>query len=333
MTTYSPRGLTDLPRVIALDRAPGLGLTYEAARHAVARFGWQRLGPGVLLTSADPPRRSDWIDAGLLIAGSGAALSGWDSVRYYGLGSQQPPSDTVLILDDTGRHRRFGKVWIRPTRRAYGLRFAPRENPWEPGVPIVSPARAIADTALTYRTFNPVRAMVTSAIQRKLVTPDDLALELARMPRNGSAHLRGAMEDVLNNAHSIAEAEGTEYLLREGAPAFEVNVPVVDRNGTVLWVLDLFWRFLRAVGEIDGREFHFSESDWKNTSSRHNEITKRSLALQHWPPSEIRTKKRVWALETIEWLHWRADELGIAVPAPGIVRPGPAGPVPYVVSR
>jgi hypothetical protein len=322
----------ELPRVLSTATARRLGLTRSAVRHAIARRGWQRLVPGIVLTAAGPPTRADWIHVGMELTGRQGALSGWDAVRVMGIGARRAPSEEVLVLDSAGRHRVAGLVRIRPTRRHYHGSPLPCEHPELAFVPIVSAARAVADTALLYRTFAPVRALTTSAIQRRLCTPDEMDAELRSGPRNDSALLRRALADVLDGAQSIAEAEAINLLRTIGAPAFEVNVPIIDHDGRLLAVADLLWRELRAVLEVDSREFHFGEADWKGTTRRHNVLTSRGLALQHYPPSEIRGRGVLWARDVVAWLHARAAELDRPLPSgSGVIRPGPDGPVPLVV--
>ena len=93
-------------------------------------------------------------------------------------------------------------------------------HPTLPCAAVVGPARAVADTALLYRSPRPVRALVTSAIQRSLCTADELVTEYGDCPRNGSGPFRRALQDALDNAHSIAEAEAIELLVRARVPGF-----------------------------------------------------------------------------------------------------------------
>jgi hypothetical protein len=125
-----------------------------------------------------------------------------------------------------------------------------------PLTPVVDVARAVADAAFQYRDPGRVRALVTSAVAHRACRVQDLVTELDHCPRGGSAAFRIAVGDALDGAHSVAEARAARILSR--APAFELNVPIV-RGGRVLYVVDVFWRTLRAVLEIDSREFHFGE--------------------------------------------------------------------------
>jgi hypothetical protein len=318
--------------VLTTAGARALGLSRSAVRHRVARRGWQPLVPGVVLTVAEPPTRTDWALVGIELAGPAGAVSGWDAVRLHGLGSATPPSDDVLVLDRCGHNRRAGPVRIRPTDRDFAAAPLPADHPVLAFVRVVDIARAVADTALDHRTLAPVRALVTSTIQRGLCPPDALVEQLRHCPRNGSAFLRRALADVLEGARSIAEAEAIQFLRRAAVPPFEANVPIVTQDGRLVAVADLLWRELRAIAEIDSREFHFEERDWKATSRRHNRLTAAGLAVAHFPPSEIRTRRGDWARDVESWLRARARELQVPFrPRAVAVRPGPDGPPPFVL--
>ena len=299
----------------------------------VQRRHWTSLTRGIVVTAREV-RRADWALAGLSLAGPSSAISGWDAVRLQSLGTRHPPTEEVLILTRSGAHRRIGSVRIRPTRRVFDTWTVP---PWDADLPdadIVTTARGIADTALQYQRFSDVRAMVTSAVQRRLVTPAELADELSCTPRNHSALLRLALADVLDNAHSIAEAEASEQLKRAPVPPFELNVPIVTLDGEVIAVADVLWRQLRAVLEVDSREFHFGEDEWKSTSQRHNRLTSCGLAVTHYAPSVIRSRSSGWTVEVASWLRARAIDLGVRyTPGGGVRRPDPTGPEPFIVSK
>lgn len=332
LARWTAPSLADLPRVLTMADAAELGITRSAIRHAIARHRWLSLARGMVLTAPGPPTRDDWVLVGMAIAGAAAALSGWDALRTYGLGAAEPPSRSVLVLDRGGSHRRIGCVLVRPTSRPYATRLLPFAHPTLPYVPIVPAARAVADTALTYRRFAPVRALATTSVQRRKCSPEELVAELDACPRNGSMMLRRALADVLDGARSIAEAEAVDFLRRASVPAFELNVPILDHTGARISVADALWRELRAVAEIDSKEYHLGEEQWKGTGRRHNRLTTGWLALEHFPPSEIRSRRMDWARDVEIWLRGRARELALPYrPGGGPIRPGPDGPDPLVL--
>ena len=299
----------------------------------MAYRGWQRPARGVVFTRPDPLTRDDWIQVGLALAGSGAALSGWDAVRLRGVGAATAPNPRALVLTRTGNQQQTDGVLVRLTSRPYRTTLLPAAHPTLPFVPVVHPARAVCDTALMYRTYAPVRVLVTSTIQRKLCTPADLVTEYRSGPRGRSHWLRESLQDVLVNAHSIAEAEAADALRVAHVPSFELNVDIVDRTGRLLATADVLWRSLRAVGEIQSRAFHFDEESWNATMTRHNRLTARALAVAHWPPSAIRQGGRAWAMDVAAWLRARAAEIGASyVPGNGALLAPSNGPAPFVVS-
>jgi hypothetical protein len=325
----------ELPRVLTTAAAAELGITRSAVRHAVARHRWLALARGIVLTAPGPPTRDDWVHVGMAVSGPAAALSGWDALLTYGLGATQPPHSMVLVLDRAGSFRQIGNVRVRPTSRPYDTRVLPFAHPTLPYIPVVSAARAVADTALMYRRLAPVRALVTSSVQRENCSLDDLVSELDACPRNGSGLLRRALDDVLDGARSITEAEAVDALRWAAVPAFELNVEVKDATGRLVAKTDVLFRELRAIAEIDSRTFHFSEDDWENTLDRHNLLTRGGLALEHYSPRTIRSNPKAWATEVEFWLRGRAQELGLPyVPGDGPVRhDGKAPPLvlPFVV--
>lgn len=309
-----------LPRFLTAPVAGSLGYRPGAIRRRVTSGLWQRLAPGLYLTRPDPPSRSDWAAAGLLLAGRGAALSGWDGVRLYGIGADDPPGEDVLVLARHGRHRKVGPILIRPSTRILRPNFRALDGF---GVVHVAPAaRAVADTALLYETLAPARALVTSAVQRRLCSVDELVFEYETGPRNDSRQLHTAVDDILAGAQSIAEAELAECLRLENLPPFEMNIWLLDEYGTRIARADALWRSLGAVLEVDSRTHHFDdEGDWEGTMSRHNLLSRLGLVVVHYSPKQIRRGGRAIAIEVEAWLRRRAVELGCPYPPPATPAP------------
>jgi hypothetical protein len=335
MTGYLPRALRDcryeIPRVLRVSTAHELGMTASAIRHAVAARGWQRLAHGFLLTAPGPPVRADWASLGLELAGATGALSGWDALDIVGLAEPVPPGPEVLVLSRRGRHRRVGDALIRPTDRPYRTWLLPADHPELPFAPIVHTARAVADAGLQYRRLSPVRALVTRAVQTGRCTVEELVAEVDDCPRNFGGPLRRAVADLRDGALSVAEAEAIGFLRRSAVPAFEANVPIVTASGVLLAVADVLWRELRAIAEIDSRQFHFDEEGWTRTRRRHNLLTRYGVAVQHYAPVEVRAGKLAWGREVESWLRARARELGVRYVVPRVRPPLGHHPRPFVV--
>jgi hypothetical protein len=298
----------DLPRVLSPTLADACGISRARVRTELCRGRWRRLAQGVVLTRPDEPTRTDWAHAGLLVAGHRSALTGWDVVRLVGLGARAPAHRDILVLTTIGGSRRVGQAWIRQVAPPLATRLTSADDPQLPLVQVTLLARAIVDTAIAAARPRPVRALVTSAIQRELCSVEDLCEQAIRAPRRHSAALTLALADAVAGARSVAEAEAAQRLRVGDIPPFELNVPII-RAGARIAVADVLWRDLRAALEIDSREFHFSEADWKATGARHNRLTSAGLALTHYPPSA--TGDPGWVDEVAQWLRGRAHELGV----------------------
>jgi len=299
----------DLPRVLTPSIADRCGVSRARVRTEIGRGCWRQLARGVVLTRPDEPSRADWALAGLAITGSHGALSGWDAVRLAGIGSPAPPRPEVLVLTTRGGSRRAGHVWIRKVAAPLPVRVTAADDPVLPLARVVSLARAVVDTALLHGRTRPVRALVTTAVQRELCSVEELTAQLRCAPRRHSAALRRALADAAAGARSVAEAEAAELLRIGGVPTFELNVPIVHA-GRVIAVADVLWRKLRAVLEIDSREYHLSEAQWKAMMARHNKLTNVGYAVTHCPPSAIRDGGLAWVAEVDDWLRARAIGLG-----------------------
>jgi hypothetical protein len=307
----------------------------DAVLHAISAFGWQRLSHGFLLTAPGPPTRADWINVGLELSAPTGVISGWDAVRMAGLGDREPPTVDVLVLARGCRNRRVGRVRIRSSQRPVTTWRLPGDHPDHPYCEVASVARAVADTALSYRQLRPVRALVTSAIQKRRCSPQEMIAELESGPRNYSGLLRRAVVDLRAGAKSVAEAEAIDVLGRSPLPAFEANVPIVTTNGVQIAEADCLWRELRAVLEIDSREFHFEEEDWERTIARHSLLGRHGLAVDHCTPKQFRRQGASWARGVEQWLRSRAVELRVAyrpVPNPLVLPVVPGKPEPFVVA-
>ena len=155
-----------------------------------------------------------------------------------------------------------------------------------------------------------------------ICTTTELREEYLAGPRQHSRFLRRALDDVLDGARSVAEAIVIDALRMAAVPSFEVNVPVHDHNGRLRYVVDVLWRSLRAVVEVDSREHHFMERDWLATMRRHNELSRAGFVVTHWASAAIREDPHGFAREVSARLSRRATELGVDLPAgAGPIRP------------
>jgi len=168
----------------------------------------------------------------------------------------------------------------------------------------------VADHALTLRRIDDVRTVVAEAVRRRLSTVDEIAAELDAGPRNGSALLRQAVDEVGAGAWSAPEARAARLLRRAaGVPPFEQNARI-DLPGGGYYVADFLWRDLWAVLEIDSAEHHLDPADWSATMDRHLVLETLGYSVAHRPPSAVHAYPNRFVGEVTAWLAGRQRWFG-----------------------
>ncbi len=277
-----------------------MGYTVDQIERRLRTGAWTRVLPCVYLTVDT----LTWLDrrrAALAFAGSHAVLSGGAALADTGLRGVRRPDALLVLVPPTTRRRSVAWVRLRATERLP----APDLQPGPARAPV---ARAVADLALETRRLDDVRALVADAVRRELCSVEDLVLELAEGPRNGSRNLRLAIEEVSGGAWSAPEALAGRLLRAAGVPGFRQNVTLLLPGGGRLCV-DFLWRRLRAVLEIDSDEHHGLPADADATDERHIVLESLGLSVAHRRPSFIARHPRRFTDGIASWLAARAIEL------------------------
>jgi hypothetical protein len=132
----------------------------------VRRGNWRVIARGAILTRPEDPTRADWAAVGIALGGPSAALTGWDALRVRGLGTAMPRAEEVLVLSRHTSNRRIGPLRIRETQRAYSSHLTSADAGDYALFPVVPGYRAVSDASRYYSVLPPLRALVTSAVQR-----------------------------------------------------------------------------------------------------------------------------------------------------------------------
>lgn len=284
-----------LPRVLGRSDALARGIAPSAIDRRLASGRWRRLLPRTYLTR-DTLTTWDRINAARIFAGSGAVLSGAAALYASEVSRIAAPERVLVLVPPANRTRSAGWAQVRRT-------FRPLERePWY-GPPRVRIAHAVADHALTLTRLDDVRAVVARVVRGGRCSVADLCTELEAGPRNGSAFLRQAIDEIAAGAASAPEARAASILRRGGAPTFEQNVRIYLAGGGY-FVADLYWRGLRAVLEVDSREHHRDPADWEHTMTRHLALETLGLSVVHRPPSALRDERRLLR-DILGWLTAR----------------------------
>lgn len=90
---------------------------------------------------------------------------------------------------------------------------------------------------------------------------------------------------------------------------FVANAAVRAEEGTLLGVYDLVWAELRAVIEVDSREWHLSRDGWQNTLRRHALLEEHGWSVLHITPAQIREQPDEIVRLVRSWLSRRSADL------------------------
>jgi very-short-patch-repair endonuclease len=291
---------TALPRVLTRDDAVRWGFSRNAIRHRVEIGRWRRVLPRTYLT-VDTFTWTDHLRAALAFAGEGALLSGGAALFGPDLRSVQRPTTVLVLVPYSCRARSTRWVRVRRTRRFPPAALAP-------GPRRAPTARAVADLALELRTLDDVRAVVAEVVRRECCDVGELATELEDGPRNGSAFLREAIDEVGAGAWSAPEARAATLLRRAGLPEFEQNARIELSNGRYV-IADFLWRSLRAVLEIDSDAHHALAGDADRTSDRHLWLSTDGYSVVHRTPRAVYRQPDAFVAGIEAWLAGRTTIL------------------------
>jgi hypothetical protein len=292
--------------VIGRDQALACGLTPSALQHRLKPGGpWRRLLPGVYVTTTGAVSAEQREMAALLHAGPCGVLTGLAAARRHGFTvPENGPVDVMVPL----RVRRQGVGFARIQRTAR----MPAEVYVAGEVRYARPERAVADAARSLTVERDVRALVAQAVQQQRCSIDLLVMELEQGPRNGSALLRAALEEVRAGTRSAPEGD-LRRLIQRG----KIPVPVFNARlyagGTLIAVVDAWWEEAGVGAEVDSRAYHYSAGDWQRTMARHDRLVAHGVLLLHFTPRQIRTEPEEVAAQIVAALAAGRDRARLMI--------------------
>jgi hypothetical protein len=124
------------------------------------------------------------------------------------------------------------------------------------GIATTSPLRTVVDIILTAPRY-PAVSVLDSALNRRLVTEDDLSLVPALIRRRrGAVAARRYLTEADGRAQSPLETRTRLRCVDGRVPPDALQLEVRDADGYLLGIGDLGWRGPRIVAEADGRAAH-----------------------------------------------------------------------------
>ena len=270
--------------VLSRSQVTASGLSPKALQHRLRSGGpWQRLLPGVYLTTTGQPTREQLLIASLVYAGPDGLITGPAALVNYRIRGPQARLVNVLVPATTKRSD-CGFVVVHRTRRM------PREAICDGPVRYAPPERAVADTvrSMAVSDLAAVRTVVAGAVQQGRCSIADLAAELQAGPVHGSATLRAALAEVIDGIRSPAEADLRTLIIGSGLPQPLYNPKLYLADGVFLAQPDAWWPDHGVAAEVDSREWHLSPADWEATMARHARMSAAGIIVLHFSPRQQR---------------------------------------------
>ncbi len=241
---------------------------------------WRRLLPGIIMLVNGVPTRRQRILAALSYGGPRALLTGLEACRDHGVRRGPDANGAVHILVPHDHQLRAAEyVTVERTRRlpdaikVRGIRLSP-------------PARACID-ATRIRSAREVAEILADAVQRRICTVAELQAELASCGRRGSATPRSVLAEVGDGVRSAAERDALRLWRRAGLPPAQWNVPVYDRRGRLLGVVDGWCDDVALAWEIDSYAFHLSPADYARTTAKAARLIAAGVVLLSTLPTRL----------------------------------------------
>jgi hypothetical protein len=268
--------------VVARMQAMELSITASGLQHRLRPGGpWQRLLPGIYLTTTGKPTWEQLEIASLLHAGDDSVITGPAALRNYGIGGQDSSRVIDVLVPAPRRVISGGFVAVHRTRRMPQrwtvdgfLRFAP-------------PERAVADTVRGLADLADARAVVAGAVQRHQCTVEQLRTELTAGPHRCSALLRSVLAEVVEGIRSVPEGSLRRLIRASGLPQPLFN-PTLLVGGDFLARPDAWWPEFGVAVEVDSREWHLSPAHWEQTMARHRRMAAAGIIVLHVSPRQLR---------------------------------------------
>jgi hypothetical protein len=263
-------------------QAAAYGLSRNVIEYRTRVGGpWQRLLPGVFLTTTGVPTLEQREVAALLYGGAASVLTGPSALRRQRVSGVRQDLDVDLLVPAACRKlsREFVKV-----HRTYCM---PEKHCVEGPFRWVLPARAVADMARGMSDLAEVRAVVAKVVQGGQCGVSALRLELDSGPMQGSALFRQVLAEVADGIRSVPEGELRDLIKRAGLPSPMFN-PRLFAGKRFIACPDCWWAREGVAVEVDSREWHFAPGDWEKTMHRHEVMGAHGIITLHLTPRRIR---------------------------------------------
>lgn len=288
-----PRTLKPSAELLALLRRQDLvattlqlmagGYSRRAIDNRVQRGQWRRLLPGIVLTSASLPSRSQLLVAAWLWTEKKGAIDGLDACAGHGLHFDGRPSNRVHAVaptDSTARSRGFVVV-----RRASA---EIQVGAWRL-VPFVDLATGVLVAARGADSVRSAIAILSRALQSNRVTIASLTEARQRLGDKWCRRLDTALVAVGVGVRSPLENDNRKLLLTSRVLPEPIWNQWIDLGDGLPYICaDALWEEAGMVEEVLGRKYHAWGEQFEDTEARRARMIAAGLVAQGATRSQIR---------------------------------------------
>lgn len=271
--TPFPEPLLRLARKQALAVSREQVLRFGSDRVIERWIGEGRLTPvtrGIYALGDGGWRQKAW--TGILLGGREAVL-GWSSAAHIDELTSRPPAQVTVFVGPDAKIRRDIR-WRFITAARQGVRY-PRRTP---------ASRTIVDLA-GQLTPDALAALVSTAIGRRLATPESIMAVLASVKRHPCrALLAEIAADTADGARSALERRYLRDVERaHGLP------PSKRQQGPLRMRTDVWYEEYNVIVELDGRPYHQGVAAWNDLDRDNQHALEAQTTLRYaWTPVAIR---------------------------------------------
>lgn len=275
--------------------------TSTISRRTRAGGMWTRVLPSVHLITGGNPDQFQREVAAALYCGDDSMITGLAALHHHGL---------ALNPDDEMATTNIIHVLIPHARRVTSTGFVvtertrhmppPHTTRTYPRLAIAPPDRAVADAARHLRDRSNVQALISEVVRRGIASIDDITAALVSGPRQGSAHLRAALDHARLGAWSAPEGDLIEIVRTTGLPTPLLNRRLTTGSGRFIAIPDAWFDDVGLALEVDSHQHHAGSVDLDRTIRRNAAYARAGIPCLPLTPNAIRNDPHGVAIAIID---------------------------------
>nr|WP_218891125.1 hypothetical protein [Actinomycetospora corticicola] len=246
---------------------------------------WTLMAPATVRLGTGTATRRQLARAALLYAGEQAALTGLDGARAHRLRRGDLPESVHLLIPAEIKVQSVPGIRVERTHRMPPVRE-------RDGLPVAPMERCLVDAARCMSSRSDVAAILTEPVQRRMLLPTTLQVEVEAASSRGSALPRAVLGAITAGARSVAEVDFHDWWFTHPELArvtILFNVRLTS-DAIFLGIADGFLPELGLVLPIDSVEQHFmTPGQVEETERQHRAYRAAGLHVYGIRPSRMRS--------------------------------------------